>query len=365
MTTEFAERTERTADQLAGRLITSTVAMFDVYSVYIGHRLGFYRALADAPATCADLAARTGCHERYTREWLEQQAATDILTVENPQADTATRRYSLPIAYREVLTDKESLNYLAPLPQLAVGATSVVDRLLDAYRTGRGIAFSDYGLDVREGQAGMNRAAFLYALPDQWLPAIPDIHARLRDHPAARIADIGCGAGWSSIGMARGYANVRVDAFDLDQASVELARRNVGEYGLSERVDIQLRDAGDPSLAGAYDLVTVFEALHDMSDPLRALKTIKRLIAPGGSALIVDERVNEMFTPAADEIERMMYGWSILHCLPAGMADQPSAATGTVLRPEAVQRMAIAAGFRSVGILPIDNLFFRFYRLVP
>jgi 2-polyprenyl-3-methyl-5-hydroxy-6-metoxy-1,4-benzoquinol methylase len=201
----------------------------------------------------------------------------------------------------------------------------------------------------------------------EWLPAAPAIHARLKAMPPARIADIGCGAGWSSIGIARAYPDVRIDGFDLDLASVELARQNLAleDASVRERVSFAARDAGDPAAAGAYDLVTIFEALHDMAQPVAALKAARSMLAPGGSVLVVDERVAERFTAPGDEVERLMYGWSFLHCLPAGMADKPSAATGTVMRPDTLRMYSSDAGFSSVEILPVDHLFFRFYVLIP
>lgn len=356
---------EQRRDAFAGRLMNAVVGAFDVYAVYLGGRLGLYAALRQGPGTAADIGARAGSNERYVREWLEQQAITGILDVDDANADPSKRRYSLAEEYAEVLLDADSQNWVAPLAQLFVGATSTLPALRDAYRTGAGVSYADYGLDLREGQASVNRPAFLQALSGEWLPAIPDVDARLRADPPARVADIGCGAAWSSIGVARGYPNTQVDGFDLDEASVELAKQNVADAGLVGRVNIQLRDASDPSLAGQYDLVMALECVHDMGRPVEALATMRRMLAPGGSVLVVDERVAETFAPPGDEIERMMYGWSILHCLPAGLADAPSAGTGTVMRPATVERYAREAGFGSIEVLPIDTLFFRFYRLLP
>jgi SAM-dependent methyltransferase len=179
------------------------------------------------------------------------------------------------------------------------------------------------------------------------------------------VADIGSGAGWSSIGIARSYPNVRVDGFDLDAPSVALARANADEAGLNSRVRFHIRDAGDPALSGRYDLVTAFECIHDMADPVGALRAMRRLAGAHGAVIVADERVGDTFTPAGNDVEWMMYGWSLLHCLPVGMADQPSAATGTVMRADTLRRYALEAGFRDVAVLPIDNFFFRIYRLIP
>jgi SAM-dependent methyltransferase len=254
---------------------------------------------------------------------------------------------------------------LSPLAQFAVSATRPLDSLLNAYRNGGGVSWSEYGQDAIEGQAGLNRAAFLFQLGQEWLPSIPDIHARLQSDPPARIADFGCGVGWSSIGMAQAYANVKVDGYDLDEPSIERARANARETDLDGRVNFQVRDAGDPSLAGRYDLVTAFECIHDMSDPVSALCTMRKLLGENGAAIVMDERVGDTFTPTGNDVEWIMYGWSVLHCLPVGMDDRPSAGTGTVMRAGTMRRYALEAGFRDVEILPIENYFFRFYRLIP
>jgi 2-polyprenyl-3-methyl-5-hydroxy-6-metoxy-1,4-benzoquinol methylase len=206
---------------------------------------------------------------------------------------------------------------------------------------------------------------FLQQLGGEWLPAIADVHARLQAAPPARVADVGCGVGWSGIGIAQSYPNVRVDVFDLDEASIDVAQVNAKEAGLTDRVRFEVRDAGDPELRGSYDLVISIECIHDMSDPVGALRVMRGLTAAGGAVLIVDERVGETFTAEGNDVEWMMYGWSVLHCLPVGMADQPSVATGAVMRPDTLRRYAAEAGFQSLEVLPIDHFFFRFYRLNP
>ncbi len=361
---DAADTSARMRDAFLERLLQSARGTFEIFSIYIGVRLGFYQALAaEGPLSSAQLAARTATAERYAREWLEQQTVTGILEVDDEKADARRRRFSLPAAYVEVLVDEESLNYLAPLARLVAGAVHPLAAVLDAYRTGGGVPYADYGVDLREGQAGMNRAMFLKQLGREWLPAMPDVHARLRAAPPARIADLGCGAGWSSIGMAQSYPGVLVDGFDLDEASVVLARANARAAGLADRVRFHVRDAGSPELAGRYDLVTAFECVHDMSQPVGALKAMRHLAGDHGAVLVVDERVGDAFTASGDGVEWMMYGWSVLHCLPVGMADTPSAGTGAVLRPDTLRRYAREAGFGRTEILAIDHLFFRFYRL--
>ena len=359
-----SQRVEAQRDALIEQLVGAACGVWDIFGVYLGDQLGLYRALADGgPATSIELGAICGLSERYVREWLEQQTVAGVLAVENPTAAATSRRFYLPSGHREVLTEQESINFLAPLGQIVVGTVGPIHRVLEAFRTGHGVPYADYGPDMRHGVAGMNRNIWLHQLGQEYLPAIADLHARLMAEPSARVADIGCGVGWSSIGIAKSYPTVQVDGFDLDETSVVEAQANVRAAGLDDRVRITRRDAADPALAGQYDLVTAFECIHDMADPVGALRTMRQLAGKRGTVLVVDERVGEQFTLDGTELERFQYGFSVLHCLPVGMADKPSAATGTVMRLPTLRRYAQEAGFRDVEVLPLDNFFFTFYRL--
>jgi 2-polyprenyl-3-methyl-5-hydroxy-6-metoxy-1,4-benzoquinol methylase len=352
-------------DALVARLFEAALGAFDLAALHVGERLGFYGALADGPATAAELAAATGTAPRYVREWLEQQAVTGILEVDDPAADEDRRRYALPAAHRDVLLHPESLAYMAPVARAMMGIAAQMPSLLDVFRTGAGLSWEAYGADIREAQASTNRPMFANLLGPAWLGSIPDIDARLRSDPPARVADVAVGGGWSAIAMARAYPRIRVDGLDLDPASIELARANLATTEVADRVTFETRDAADPGLAGRYDLVTIFEAVHDFSQPVAVLRAVRGLLAPGASVLVADERVAERFTAPGDAVERFMYGWSFLLCLPNGMADEPSAATGTVMRPDTLRRYASEAGFTGVEILPIEADFWRFYRLTP
>ena len=350
-------------DALVGRLFAAGVGALDLLAVYLGDRLGYYRALAEGgPATSAELAERTGTAERYAREWLEQQAASAILSCANPEAEPGERRFALPPGYAAVLVDPESLTTMAPLPQMVVGSVRPLPALLEAYRTGGGVPFADYGEDLHEGQARFTRPLFVHQLAQEWLPLMPEVHARL-GQPGARVADVGMGQGYSSIAFAKGYPGLRVDGFDLDEASVAAARQNAAAAGVADRVRFEVRDAGDPGLAGRYDLAFAFECVHDMSDPVAVLAAMRRLVGAGGTALVADEKVADAFAPPVGDMERFMYGFSVLHCLPVGMVEQPSAGTGTVMRRPTFARYALDAGFRTVDELPVENDFYRFYRL--
>ncbi|MFN8664929.1 MAG: class I SAM-dependent methyltransferase [Thermomicrobiales bacterium] len=356
--------TQITPDAMLDRVFASAIGALELFCLYVGDQLGFYRLLHEGgPATAPDLATRANTTERYTREWLEQQATAGFLTCDNPDETASNRRYALPPAYAPLFVEREDLHFVAPMAQIVAGAVAPVHVLLAAFRTGAGVPYADYGHDLHEGQAGMTRPMLVNLLTQEWIPAMPDIAARLQADPPARVADIGMGVGWSSIALAHGFPIIQVDGFDLDAASVSAAQANAREAGVADRVTFQVRDAGDPALAGEYDLALAVECIHDMSDPVSVLRSMRRLVGDGGTVLIVDERVPDAFAPNGESVERMMYGFSVLHCLPVGMVETPSAETGTVMRRATFRRYAEAAGFCHVDELPLENDFYRFYRL--
>jgi 2-polyprenyl-3-methyl-5-hydroxy-6-metoxy-1,4-benzoquinol methylase len=243
---------------------------------------------------------------------------------------------------------------------MVAGIGGALPRVVDAYRNGSGVPYPLFGAAFRKGQAGINRPAFLGDLVERWIPAAPDLYRRLQSS-TMRVADVGCGAGWSTIAMARAFPSAQVIGFDADEASIADARANAAAQQIA--VEFTVRDAQAIGDTGAFDLVLVLEALHDMARPVDVLASLRRALAPGGSVMVADEKVADRFHAPGDDIERLMYGWSIVHCLPVAMADSPSAAIGTVIRAETVRQLAIAAGFARVEVLPVDGGFFRLYRL--
>jgi 2-polyprenyl-3-methyl-5-hydroxy-6-metoxy-1,4-benzoquinol methylase len=331
--------------------------------VYLGERLGLYRALADGgPATSSELAERTGTVERYVREWLEHHAASGLLAVDDPTADPQARRYLLPPEHVPVLADQDDVRYEAYRGVEMVRAARPLPELVEAFRTGGAPPPLPW---EPEGRAEFNRALFVNLLGREWLPAIAVVDRRLRAEPPARVADVACGTGWSSIAMATAYPRITVDGFDLDPDVIAAATQHAQEAGLAGRVRFAVLDAADPDLPGRYDLVTIFEALHDMSRPVEALRAARAMLADGGSVVIADELVADEFTAPAPERDRLAYGWSVVSCLPSAMGDPETAATGAVLRPATLAGYAEAAGFRHTEALPVSAEAWRFYRLVP
>lgn len=356
-------------DELMAHIFRAVLGGQDIIHLYLGHKLGLYRALSGVEdATPADLAVLAGIDERYAREWLEQQAVTGMLDVAEETGDGRCRRYRLPDGAAEVLCEPASLSYLAPLGSLFVGVTRALPRVVEAFRSGGGVPYAAYGQDLREGIAEINRPMFDHQLAAEWIPALPDIQRRLRrPHPPARVADLGCGAGWSTIALAKAYPAAIVDGIDADQASIEDARRHAQESGVADRVRFRRQDAtnatGGP--AHRYDLVTLFETLHDMAHPTRVLRQARGMLAPGGAVLVGDERVAEHFTAPGDDLDRFNYGWSAPHCLAAALVEPGAAGTGTVMRPDTLRGYARDAGFTGVTVLPIEHDFWWFYRLDP
>jgi SAM-dependent methyltransferase len=366
MTTEASVSAPAAAqrDALVERLVDATVASMETLSVYLGLRLGLYTALVEGGAATADrLAAWTGVDGRYAREWLEQQAVAGLIEVDDPRLPAHERSYRLPEAHREVLLDELSASYAGPLTFFLGSVATILPDLVDVFRSGRGIPFERYGPDLRDHIELLNRPMFTHQLATEWLPAAPEVHTRLQSDPPARVADLACGSGWSSIAIARAYPKVTVEGIDLDEASVTKARANAIEAALTDRVRFTVGDVTHGSLDGRFDAAFMFEALHDLAQPVEALRSIRDRLWDGASLIVGDERVAEVFTAPGDELERLMYGFSILHCLPAGRVTSPSTATGTVLRPDTVRRFATDAGFTGFEILPIDHDMWRFYRL--
>jgi SAM-dependent methyltransferase len=363
-TTTTTESVISQRDALGERMFAALLSGMELLAIGLGTRLGLYAVLREAgPTTPGALASGAGIDERYAREWLEQQAVSGILEVTPGGDDPGERAYSLPTGHAEALLDPDSPGYAAAMPPGLLGLAKTLEEVTTAYRTGAGVAYERYGAEIRECIAGFNRPMFANDLAQEWLPALPDVHARLMAGAPLRVLDIACGTGWSAIALALRYPNVHLIGIDLDTASIEQARGNAATSGVAERVRFALGDAAGAAVGGGFDLAMLFEALHDLGDPVGALRQARSALAPGAPLLVADERVAESFVAPGDEVERLNYGWSVLHCLPATRATSPVIANGTVLRAATVRQWAGEAGFSAVEELPIANDFWRFYRL--
>lgn len=360
--TEQTGPASSTADAFAERILASSIATAETMSIYLGERLGWYRCLVDhGPVTADELATLTETDARYAREWLEMQSVYGIV-----DADLAKHapRFSLPPGAAEALTDTSSLAYLGTLPRMFAASFAHMPELLAAYRSGGGVSWADLGADARECQAELNKPWFERELAPA-LARVGHLHGRLST-PGARIADIGFGGGHSTVALAQAYPGATFVGLDVDEESVQMAQRVAGDAGVDDRVDFVLADGSGAQQHGPFDVVFAFECLHDMPRPVEVLSAAREALVPGGTMIVMDEAVSDEFSGPADDVDKIMYGFSVFVCLPDSMSSPPSAATGTVMRRSVLEGYARDAGFSTVTVLPIEDFgFFRFYELTP
>jgi 2-polyprenyl-3-methyl-5-hydroxy-6-metoxy-1,4-benzoquinol methylase len=358
---ELAEGDESKVEQFAGTLFGACLATMELANIELGVRLGLYEALAGAgPVTPAELAGRAGIAERYAREWLEQQSVAGVIEVDDTAKEPDERRFELPNAHAHVLLDDDSEACMKPCAAVVPWVAKAIDIMVEEFRHGTGAAFGLF--DLHDLQAAFTRPVFVNHLTQHWLPALPDVQAKLDGGVQVRIAEVGCGEGLAAITIARAYPNAEVDGFDLDSASVAVARSEAAAAGVGDRARFDVRDAADPTIDGNYDLVMAIEMLHDVPDPVGILRTMRTLAGETGTVLVVDERTEEDFTVPTNEMERFFYAFSTLHCLAVSM-QHGGAGTGTVIRPGTVRRYATEAGFTTVETLDVDHPQFVLYRL--
>ncbi len=348
-------------EEFAGNLFMACLAAMELANVELGVRLGLYEALAGAgPVTAGGLASSTGIAERYAQEWLEQQAVAGVVEVDDVAKPALERQFTLPNAHAHVLLDDDSEACMKPCASVVPWLGKAIDIMVEEFRNGTGAAFGLF--DLHDIQAAFTRPVFVNHLTQAWLPALQEVQAKLSAADRVRIAEVGCGEGLAAITIAKAYPNAEIDGFDLDEASIAVARAQAEAAMVSDRARFQLRDAADPSIDGEYDLVMAIEMLHDMPDPVGILRTMKKLAGEHGTVLVADERAEETFTVPASEMERFFYTFSTLHCLAVSM-QHDGVGTGTVIRPDTMRRYAAAAGFSNVEVLAVEHPQFVLYRL--
>ncbi|MEU4389252.1 class I SAM-dependent methyltransferase [Kribbella sp. NPDC023855] len=351
------------AEAVLGRLFGAALGAAELFTVYLGDVHGIYRTIGETgPITATELADRTGVDLRYLVEWLQSQAISGLLTIDG--TEVWTDRYDLAPGVRETLIEPSNPYYAGGLAAIAPALGRAFPLLVDAFRTGAGVPYSAYGAEAVSAQEALNRPAYVNSLVAEWVPAIPGLHELLSR--GARLADVGTGAGWSAIALAKAYPNVRVDGYDNDEDSISRARRNATEEGVADRVDFEVRDITAVAAAGTrYDVVTFFECLHDLAHPVEALTAARDALAPGGSVIVMDERADDVLTTPGDEVQRFLAAASVVWCTPQGRVEPDSDVVGTMLRTTHLRHLADHAGFTQVDVLPIDHPFWRFYQLTP
>jgi SAM-dependent methyltransferase len=321
--------------------------------VVMGDKLGYYRALAHAgPLSPAQLAARTGTAERYVQEWLNAQAAGGYVDY-----DPATGRYTLPPEQAVALTDESSPAYLPGFFQLALGSVIDSPRITDTARSGEGLGWHEHVHDVHEGCERFFRPGYNANLVVAWLPALDGVVEKLER--GARVADVGCGHGASTILMAQAFPQSTFVGSDYHEGSIETARIRAEETGVAERVSFETAPAaGHPG--GGYDLVTMFDCLHDMGDPVGAARKVHEMLAPDGTWMIVEPAAGDRVEDNLNPVGRAYYGFSTLLCTPASLSQEVGLALGAQAGEARIREVVEAAGFtrfRRVAETPFNLVF--------
>jgi len=363
--TELAsvETTSQDVEDLAGRLFIETVGALHLASVYVGVRHNLFKEVDDhGPLTADELAKRTGLDRRYLSEWLRAEAVAGLLRTDD--VDPLVGRFWSGPAIAEVLVDETGQAYSGSLPALLTAGFGVLPTLVDAFRSGDGVPYPAYGEEAVSAQSAMTRPAYQNDLIPDWISMMPGVADLLGDTARpALVADIGCGTGWAAIRLALAYPHLRVDGFDTDETSIAAARRNAAESGVADRVSFDVVDSGDDYGQARYDVVFFFECLHDMAQPVAALRQARAAVTERGSVIVMDEAVTEDLG-VGDPLQSLFASCSLIWCTPQGLVEPGSQVVGTVMRPQRMAELAREAGWSGTEDLPIEHPFWRFYELV-
>lgn len=319
--------------------------------VVLGDKLGYYTAMAAGPVTPAELAESTGTGEPYAREWLNAQAAGGYV-----EYDEATGRYILPPEQAAAMTDRTSPAYLPGFFQIALGTTHDVDGVVQAARSRAGLGWHEHHADVHDGCERFFRTMYNTHLIGEWLPALDGVVGKLER--GATVADVGCGYGASTVIMAQAFPASMFVGFDYHDASIAIARERAREAGVADRVRFEIASATEFPGTG-FDLVTTFDALHDMGDPVGASRHVREALAPDGTWMVVEPMAGDAVSDNLNPVGRAYYGFSTLLCTPSSLAQDVGLALGTQAGPARIHDVVTAAGFTrfaSVAETPFNRV---------
>jgi SAM-dependent methyltransferase len=337
-TTETPPLDQSKLDAFVGRFLGDLGTAMHLPTVLVGDRLGLYRAMADGePVSPADLAERTGTNERYVTEWLAAQAAAAYVDYE---ADTGTFR--LPPEHAALLIDQGAPVFIPGAFQLAASGVKDEPLITEAFRTGDGVAWHDHHPDLFVGCERFFRPGYAAHLVDEWLPALDGVEVKLR--AGARVADVGCGHGASTLIMAKAFPESSFVGFDYHDASIEAARRSADAAGLGGRVRFDVASAREYS-GNDYDLVAFFDCLHDMGDPVGAARHVRSSLGPEGTWMIVEPYATDRLEDNLNPVGKIYYGASTLICTPASRAQEVGLALGAQAGEERMRNVVTEAGF--------------------
>jgi ubiquinone/menaquinone biosynthesis C-methylase UbiE len=306
-------------------------------NVLVGDRLGLYRALADHPMLPRELAKRTGTATRYVDEWLRGQAAGGYV-----QYDPQTGAYSLTAEQAFALTDPDGAVFAPGAFELALGALKAEPRVIEAFRSGSGIGWQEQDDEVFSGCERFFRPGYAANLVSGWLPALDGVQAKLQ--AGARVADIGCGHGASTALMARAYPNSAFTGSDIHEESVIQARKQIAEQGLDSQAGFEVASAQTFN-GGPYDLVTSFDCLHDMGDPLGAARHVRQMLGPDGTWMVVEPAAGDAVADNLNPVGRVYYSFSTFLCVPNALSQDGGYSLGAQAGEQAIARLVTDAGF--------------------
>ena len=320
-----------------GQFVTDLGASVHAGMVVIGERLGLYKALANGPASPGELAARTGTDERYLREWLASQAAGGYITY-----DEDTGKFSLTEEQAFTMADEHSPAYLPGAFELALGSLAAVPRIAESFRTGAGMGWHEHADEVFHGCEKFFRPGYSAHLVSSWIPALNDVKAKLE--AGARVADIGCGKGASTVLLAKAFPRSRFFGFDYHPASIQAARESARREGIADRVTFEVSKAKE--FPGKdYDLIAVFDCLHDMGDPIGAAAHVRQSLAKDGTWMIVEPFANDQLKDNLNPVGRVYYAFSTLLCTPCSRSQEVGLCLGAQAGEKRIRDVVRSAGF--------------------
>lgn len=328
---------ENKLNEMLGRFVGDLGATITAGGVVIGHRLGLYRALADQPGSADDLARRTGCDPRYVAEWLRGQGAGGYVSF-----DAEEDSWSLTEEQAFILAHPDNPVYAPGAYVLALGSLQAIDRIEEAYRTGDGMGWHEHDEEVFTGCEQFFRPGYIANLVPSWIPALEGVEEKLR--AGAKVADVGCGLGASTILLAEEYPQSQVMGCDYHVGSIELARKRAADAGVADRIAFEVASAQDFAGSG-YELVATFDCLHDMGDPVGAARHIRQALAPDGTWLIVEPAAGDSVAENLNPVGRVYYGFSTFLCVPSALSQPGGYALGAQAGEQAIGEVVRQAGF--------------------